>query len=303
MFNWIFDGGVLSSDVFGWQLLEQTGAVPTAGYLHTLTALDGNLHLIGGSDSATVYPQHARYIPATGEWATSKILATRWTHSANAINRDLYVIGGRATNTVASATDKVYRYNLDADAWVGVTPLPTTLFGHCSAVAGDFIYVYGGATASNAVQNALYRYDLHTDRWEVMEAGSVKGTYHRMVSHGNFLYLLTVNDGLWRYSIQTNSWLQVTVPPYGSRMGCSFVSRGNYLWIWGGRVGSVYANDLWRYDPTTDQWEEIVLPNTLPAGRRYHATAQVGGTIFIHGGQSAGSHMNDLWSLNLDLIA
>lgn len=150
---------------------------------------------------------------------------------------------------------------------------------------------------------------------------------------------------LWKYNPTTNEWTWVngfntvaqpgvygtqgTAAPGnmpGGRYGAGFWkdASGNF-WLYGGRgvpstAGQGYLNDLWKYNPTTNQWAWISGANvtnqlgqygtlSVPAstnvpGARYFPTIwtdmnsnlyMLGGFGFCNPSVSGAGYLNDLW--------
>lgn len=106
---------------------------------------------------------------------------------------------------------------------------------------------------------------------------------HSFVSDHSRLYLFGGRDGetlgdLWMYDFRSNVWFDLTPengPP--ARFG------HNAMWDWssgrvivfGGQGSSGFFNDLWAFDPETNQWTELAQGTSSPAPR-YGAGAALG---------------------------
>jgi N-acetylneuraminic acid mutarotase len=109
----------------------------------------------------------------------------------------------------------------------------------------------------------------------------------------------------------------------GARDGSvSWIDGSGKLWLFGGISGSSYYNDLWKYDPTTNEWtwmngsamsnasgvygtQGMAAAGNVP-GARTLATSWIdsAGNLWLFGGQgydSAGASgsLNDLWKFNI----
>lgn len=144
---------------------------------------------------------------------------------------------------------------------------------------------------------------------------------------------------LWKYNIATNEWTWVSgpltsnqAPIYGTqgipaalntpggRAECksSFVDAQNNFWVFGGQdaLNGVF-NDLWKYDPNTNQWTfmkgDMVLnglgnygvkgveaPSNLPPARlSYTKWKALDGSFYIFaGGDFNNVNYNDVWRYN-----
>lgn len=146
-------------------------------------------------------------------------------------------------------------------------------------------------------------------------------------------------ESLWKYDIATNEWTWVKGslasalnPVYGTqgvpaalnspggRAECksSFVDAQNNFWIFGGQDAlSGVFNDLWKYDPTTNQWtfmkgdmvvngignygvKGVEAPANLPPARlSYTKWKGLDGSFYIFaGGDFNNTNYNDVWKYN-----
>ena len=146
---------------------------------------------------------------------------------------------------------------------------------------------------------------------------------------------LLFND-LWRYSISTGLWTRITgsnasdaqsvcgaqdvaapdnVP--AARAGAaSWTDNAGNFWLFGGFSGS-YSNDLWEFNPSTDEWscmsgtnaadtqgvygtKGVAAPGNVPPGRANAVTwTDPAGNLWLFGGSGASRYdsgaYNDLW--------
>jgi N-acetylneuraminic acid mutarotase len=151
-----------------------------------------------------------------------------------------------------------------------------------------------------------------------------------------------LND-LWKYDPATDEWTWVSgsndveqAGVYGSRgiadpanvpgarqSSVSWIDSSGMLWLFGGHgydsVGeSMFLNDLWKYDPTTNEWtwvsgskfkdqvsvygtRGIAAPSNVP-GSRWQSASWIDsdGTLWLFGGRGWDSdfnvfELNDLW--------
>lgn len=67
--------------------------------------------------------------------------------------------------------------------------------------------------------------------------------------------------------------------------------------------GRIYVNDLWKYDPTQNTWEEIIAvdPSRMPCKRHNHSCIVDRNAIYVFGGQTVSdAYLGDLWRFDLD---
>lgn len=77
----------------------------------------------------------------------------------------LFVLGGDTTGG-GHATRTSYKFNFRTNQWTQIAPMPIPLRTHTAAVAGDFVYTFGGldSPTSNGVTN-IYKYDINANTW------------------------------------------------------------------------------------------------------------------------------------------
>jgi N-acetylneuraminic acid mutarotase len=167
------------------------------------------------------------------------------------------------------------------------------------------LYLFGGygqtANATIAELNDLWVYDPATNNWTWLKG--YNGT--------------TVPNS-------TGSYGTIGVPsstnlPLG-RSGAMAWTLNNKLYLMGGSSGGLVYNDLWEYDPITNNWTWIKGSNTdfsagnygtigieastnIPGARRSSANWVVNGKFYLFGGNGTVAGMvagllNDLWSYN-----
>lgn len=169
---------------------------------------------------------------------------------------------------------------------------------------------------------------------------------------GGLGYSTNVNEGplndLWKYNIATNQWTWMKGPtdnnvqPYGiygtqgvpagaNNPGIRYFSTGwvdaaGYFWLFGGtgyssNAGNGYLDDLWKYDPATNQWTWIKgsnlsnqsgmygiqgtpAPGNKPGAKEgANSWTDNAGNLWLFGGYGlTGSNyrvFNELWKFNV----
>lgn len=160
------------------------------------------------------------------------------------------------------------------------------------------------------------------------------GAYRHYLNEPNQTSYL--ND-LWRYDPINNQWtwisgqdtpnqpgvygiMGVASPsnvPGARRGGVSWISPDGNLWLFGGHSREGYFNDLWKYDPLTNEWAwisgvdnangqpvygtKLVAASNVP-GARFGGLSWIdsSGTLWLFGGGGLATHreegaLNDLW--------
>nr|XP_033808864.1 kelch domain-containing protein 1 isoform X4 [Geotrypetes seraphini] len=136
--------------------------------------------------------------------------------------------------------------------------------GHCAAVDGNFLYVWGGY----------------------------------VTIEDNEVYL--PNDEVWVYEIDSGLWL-IYFGGYGCRKhnelnDCFDVHDAS----WEGQVFWGWNNDVHVFDTNTQTWFQPIVKNVAPQPRAAHTCAVLGNKGYVFGGRVLQTRMNDLHFLNLD---
>lgn len=221
--------------------------------------------------------------------------------------------GGVGTGTVRN---DLWKFDPSSNLWTWMT----------GSSAYNVIGTYGtqgvaaAANTPGARYNAMTWVDTSGNLW--LSGGAISSNYY--------------ND-LWKYNIATNQWTWVnggnTAPQYtvygtkgstaftppipGARLGVStWIDASGNQWMFGGQSSSSnqYYNDLWKYNPSMNQWTWMGGSNQTNAGgvsgtkgtpsasnnpyHRAYATTWVdsGGKFWMFGGMFNGpTYHNSLW--------
>jgi len=321
---------------------------------------DGNLWLFGGYGYASGGSPGRlndlwRYDPETNQWTwmsgsnTRNQIGTYGTNgSPSAANvpgsRDraiawtgsdgnLWLLGGYGygITTTSGSLNDLWRYDPDSNMWTWVNGSNTI----------DQAPVYG----TNGIPDAANVPGARSD------AISWTGSDGNLWLFGGYgldalAYYGNLND-LWRYDVTTNIWTWISGSKtesqkgtYGSKgvphssnipgarfRSISWIDTTGNLWLFGGSGLDYIANhgelnDLWRYDPGTNQWTWMSGSNTKEQigtygtngfpdaanvpGSRDRCLAWTGsdGNLWLFGGDGYASEgspgrLNDLWTNQL----
>ncbi len=215
--------------------------------------IGGKMYVFGGYVDKTFRPvdtAHA-YNPATKQWSAIANLPMRISHPATAIDsRYIYFAGGYpATSTAQTfATTKVYRYDTQTNTYQSMPDLPQARGAAAGAIAGNFLYIMGGADSSRK------------DRTEV--------------------WALNLSD-------TASGWLQKKSLPEARNHPAAVTLNGSIHFI-GGQTGqdftSVYKSTTWRYDAANDQWDTLASMS-VPRSHITDSTFVYDGKIIAIGGE------------------
>jgi N-acetylneuraminic acid mutarotase len=211
------------------------------------------------------------YDPSTNQWTKKKPMALPSHHVAFAEYKGkIYAFGGFVPPESGPPgwvpISNSWEYDPRSDAWKALAPMPSKRGSALAAVAGEKIYVIGGAaTIPGSKEPAVYPTHPH------MSVGTVE-----------------------EYDPANNSWRERSAMPT-PRNHAAIGSINGRLYVIGGRVGAAFiglASDISvveEYDPATDQWSS---PRArMPIARSALGAGVYGGRIYVAGGEYQDPHM------------
>ena len=253
-------GSVLAVALLAAAIAEAGTPPPLVG--HTLTEVDGQLLLFGGDDGVTT-------------------------------SNDLWEV---------SITDNDFQELEPANP-------PTARKGHAAAEIDGRKYIFFGEDGDGNIVPDVQVYDPDTNTWQDVQAPPSFFTprkNHTVVSDGQggaFLFGGTNDTGafadLWRFNAEDEKWTQLAFLPLpaAARSGHSSAFANGQLAVFGGvdNNGQLLDED-WRYDPDTNQWEELEgLPGAGPSPRASAATAADEDSVWVIGGEDDQGALADIW--------
>jgi len=176
---------------------------------------------------------------------------------------------------------------------------PGARSGSCATWVGDghnTLWLFGGYY-SNGVHNDLWKYDISTNQWTWMsgDSGNATAGYY----------------GIKGLSSPFNA-------PAPRMAHCSWKDVAGNFWLFGGSLSNDLYNDLWKFDPLSNEWTWISGDSTLTTWnigghygsqcvednlnvpfRRCANSARWSdqcGNLIMYGGHDTGA---DLWSFNI----
>jgi len=223
----------------------------------------------------------------TSEWTNLAPLAegARQEIGVAEVDGIIYAIGGFEA-PFAGQSARVEAYDIAADVWRTVAPLP--LSGHHigAGVAAGHVYAVGGLTSLQFnPRGELFRYRADIDAWEqrasmptprgALAVATVDDKLHAI---GGFGPGVEVADHA-AYDPASDSW-QVLAPLPGARDHLAAVVIDEFIYVVGGRTPNTAQLD--RYDVRSDTWVTLA---PMPTARSGHAAAAIDGKLVVLGGE------------------
>lgn len=116
-------------------------------------------------------------------------------------------------------------------------------------------------------------------------------------------YCGTGLDPTWNYTydffafdMTSETWTSISgLPINQARQYANGFASETHGYLFGGVNGSGFLNDLWKYDPLADSWEETTAMPAL--GRTAAATFVIGDTAYIVAGRTANTYsIAEVWA-------
>lgn len=305
--------------------------------------LNNKLYLMGGTAGGDNYNDLWEYDPITNNWtwikgsnsyssagnygtngveATTNIPGARYSSASWVANGKFYLFGGFGTVTGSTAAhlNDLWSYNPTTNNWTYIK----------GAMALDVNGTYGSIGVANTNNTPGGRSAgnvwVYNNKLYLMGGGGLGAAIN---SFGD------LND-LWSFDISTNNWTWLkganTINPsanFGTigvsnsnnlSAGKSYASTWTYnskLYLFGGAGSSATRNDLWEYNPATNNWTWLkgdnssyvqgqygslgVTANTNMPGGRFGGSSWVyNNKLYLFGGiglatTTTSGFLNDLW--------
>jgi N-acetylneuraminic acid mutarotase len=242
--------------------------------------------------------------PATDTWTAKASMPTARAYlSGVEVNGKVYLIGG--LTDVAHSSDAVEAYDLSSDSWTTKNKMPESFSGLAAVEFGGKIYTFGGRTGhvfSGTTLNHTYLYDPVADSWTrkadmpearaFLSAVAVNGKIYAM---GGSTRGYEGSEIVKMYDPLTDTWSVKPGLQAGVALPAASVFDGNIYLTGGGTSEDNSAGTAYPYfqffDITSGSWS---LKRNLTQGRIGHRSGVIAGRMYICGGFSSNTTLNDL---------
>jgi N-acetylneuraminic acid mutarotase len=277
---------------------------------------------------------------AAGNLPGGRTLASTWTDSSG----NLWVFGGDSAdpNGVGAALNDLWKFNPSTNEWTWISGSNATPFNGTPAGVYGTLGTPAAGNTPGGRESAATWVDKNGNLW--LFGGFGAQSYPIQTNTLNDLWKFNPSTGLWAwmggsgpvsYSIPAvygtmGTPAAANIP--GGRQGATTWtdSSGNF-WLFGGYAYPGYFNDLWMYNPSTNQWTWMNGSNSfgthcfstatyslcgvpgvfgtlgtpaagnMPGGNQYaSAWTDSSGDVWLFGGYGTDSRgnfgdLNDLW--------
>ena len=218
-----------------------------------------NLVIIGGR--VKTQSSECLKLNQSCDWETLLNIPTEFLYKNQAICETadgFALLGGSGVDSVVTGSSCVY--SRGANKWETIPPMPTARRWATCLCIKHCIYCIGGTDDDNKAVSAVEIYDECTKVWEATAtipanpwlplAVSTSPAYIHVISRGP-------NPQVTLYSIKPKTWgLSVPFPEsVPSANGCSAMSHGNCVYIFGGKLA-----DGLQYDTMMRTWTVLASP-------------------------------------------
>ena len=202
------------------------------------------------------------------------------------LNDGVYVPGGLVGG--GDSTDRLERYDPDADEWTELAPMPEPRNHHATVAVGGKVFVLGGNDDfGGPPQDDVFAYDPEGDEWEQRE-GVPDGRWgNDAVAYEGRVYVVggTYRDGpldVLVYDPEGDDWERGATMPTETEHTAVEVYNGE-VWTVSGRWDGENLRDVSVYDPETDEWRECPPVSKARSGT---ASAVLGDELHVVGGEN-----------------
>ncbi len=186
---------------------------------------------------------------------------------------------------------------------------PHKLYNHTATKVekdgNDLMIVFGGKRNHNG---ATYALDLKTMVWSKLD--KVKFYYNS--SHtadillGSYIFLFGGTNFKFqfqKYDIEREAFCEEDVETIGKKPEFRFNHGSavihNILYIFAGCDKSFYFNDLYSFNPTSNQWQAISTIGEKPCVRKFMSFFAFHSELFVFGGEGQRGTLNDFYAFSV----
>ncbi|HVX51345.1 MAG TPA: kelch repeat-containing protein, partial [Chitinophagaceae bacterium] len=301
---YMFDGN--ANGVTGaWSLMPKlTAGGRTAS---SAFAIGGSGYIVGGRIATGLTSETWSFNTETNTWAerANSDVGVRNGASGFTVNGEGYIAGGYdggSSGTDARSYGDFFRYDAGAGTWSKVNGINGNPFVYApSFVIHNIAYIFM-ANPNGDGTYLLWSYDPATNLWS--QRSTLFYGCDAFFCINDIAYGISTSNGyLTAYDPGVNGWAYKASFPgltqdggYNRSGGIAFAVNGKgYYGL--GRAGNTYAQDIWQYNPATDEWQQ--KSDFAGGGRANAVSFSVDNIAYVGtGNNSEAFGTTDFWKYN-----
>ena len=256
-----------------WEKKEPDNPIPRKN--HASVKSNDKMTVLFGEGSSALLSDIWQYDPQTNTWEEltsggASIPTARKSHSATSIGDDIYVCGGLDSN--GSGLSDFWKYNTTTGIWSQVAEHPGACAGHGAFYHNGSLYAFGGYEPEYfSYRNDIWCYSSVTNSWDYVNAGGTLPSERAFFAAtqdpaGSFFVFggqdnsetIALSDN-YKFDVNTSTWTQIADGPARTKAAAVYCDDTS-IYLFGGlnELGDA-TNELWKYNPSADTWEEVVV--------------------------------------------
>jgi len=323
--TWTYAGGSATYDTYQIDGADADRKLLASAYDGTGT--NNRLLMFGGNDGAFNQSHLFEYNIDTDTFTTLADGNPEASEFSTMVYDSDYGTTGRfilfGGSNSSGKNNEVWQLNAETLHWTQLSPTgtgPSAIFKHAAIYdttgTNKRMIVFGGNDGS--VNNDLFELDF-TDSddgaWNSLSASGTApsarqmhtaaydSTNGKMIVYGGYgsststvyndIFTLDLTDG-------AEAWSTITAAgAITARYGQCAIYDGTNMYVFGGRNGSTYYDDVWKYVVADEEWS-VLTPSTSEPTARYSTSCFFDvGRLYIFGGDTGSSVLNDVWEFDL----
>lgn len=262
--------------------------MPGPLYVLDAATLGNKIYAIGGRGKEERHDRYTYVYDATKDsWAVKKEpLFRRSNHAVAALGNKIFVFGGD------DSAGKAEAYDVDADIWKELAPIPTPRrhVNYSAAACGGKVFLIGGLEENvgpyrGPDSNKNEMYDPANNTWtEKAPLPSPRSTAAVTAFENNIYVMSGVFKGEFRnevflYDPAADSWQTRAPMPEARFISGAAVVKDKIVVITGNWPNP--ESKIYIYEPLKDRWHDL---GKVPRNFRLAAVASIGDKFYILGG-------------------
>ena len=260
-----------------WEGIDFVNDPPPARQGHAAVVYNDKMYVFFGQGESGDLSDIWTYDFSTKTWEQQTYEPpARVNHTATVVNNDILIFGGRTSDNSQTFGD-AWSYDPTTGNWEQKASIfgGKERYGHSAIPCDNMLYVYGGAK-DGVYYDDMWVYLVTGDFWSSFtpQGDPPPARKYPATAYKDYSWWIFGGEGsylkdTWEFDISTNAWTQKSDGPVRSQAAAAsvYLSKNNYfskgqdvVYLFGGLDSDGnQTNDLWKYDPSTDAWEEIFV--------------------------------------------